>query len=147
MMRGSFAWFFAIILMGLAFLSVPGATQAQSRQQVAQYEKMLVWALEQDSGSWAFNRLDVGSAGHIQKQSGYDPPHLVYRMMYTYNSGRTGWVEGYFLNGEIASIRYHDNTIWAGVRTESDRWMAEREAHDNMRRNSTSAWCRNLDIC
>jgi hypothetical protein len=146
-MRTLFARLFAIILLNVGLASITEVAQAQSRQQATQYRNDLVWALEQDAGSWAFNRLDSGSAGQIQKQTEYQPPEVVYRMPYTYNGGRQGWIEGFFLEGKLQSIRYHDNSNWAAIRTEADRRFAEWEAHENMRRNSSSAWCRNLDIC
>lgn len=92
---------------------------------------LIVWALEQDAGSWGFNRLDLGSYGTEVEQSGYDSSVRVYRMSYTYNGGRPGWIEANIQNGSVIGIRYHDNQNWTYVRTQQERNANASREKDN----------------
>lgn len=108
-------WMVLTIALGLA---APLAAQAQTVRE------SVIWALEQDSASWSWNRLDRGSYGAVAEQSGYNPGDHVYRMPYTYNAGSPGWTEVFMRDGNVQGIRYHDNSTWATVRTDQARAAA-----------------------
>ena len=117
------------VILGIA---IPIGAVAQNYSN----RDLIIWALEQDAGSWSWNSLDRGSYGRLVEQPGYESGHHVYQMSYTYNGGREGWVEGYIYDGQIQSIRYHDNGAWSPVRTEGGRRAADSAAAEACRRRA-----------
>lgn len=112
-------WRLFLMVLTIALgLAAPMAAQAQTVRE------SVIWALEQDSASWSWNRLDRGSYGAVAEQSGYNAGDHVYRMAYTYNGGAPGWTEVFIRDGNVQGIRYHDNSVWATVRTDQVRAAA-----------------------
>lgn len=129
-MRRSFWQFFALVCAVASLGSGPVLAKN------ADMQNLVIWALEQDSGSWAWNRLDRGSYGPVVEQTGYAQGERVYRMNYTFNGGSAGWVEVFIKDGNAAGIRYHDKLAWAAIRTEQQRRSASDDSKEACRRRA-----------
>lgn len=80
-------------------------------QSPAIYRQLLA-ALNEDARGWTWNHLDAGSASTATQTSTDSLGRVFYHMPYTYNGGRSGWIEGRFGPNGLECVMFHD---FAGI--------------------------------
>ena len=100
------------------------------------YSRILDRLVAQDSRSCAVNQYDQGSMTNASVKQSTNGKATRVKGFYTYNGGKSGWVEAELINGRLSCLHYWDRTdcsqLGQGLGTQLEAAAAEAERNQRL---------------